>query len=76
MKYEKATDIIMQIARQHHKTPQQVRKDILYAAEEAMRSADPKAKAMWNILAPGGVLPSAEELIHMLSLYCAARRTE
>ena len=76
MKYEKATDIITQIARQHHKTPQQVRKDILHAAEEAMRSADPQARAVWNIIAPGGVLPSAEELIHMLSVYCAARITQ
>ena len=76
MKYEKATNIICQIAQQYHKTPQQVRKDILYAAEEAMRTADPQAKAVWSIIAPNGVLPSAEELIHMLSLYCAARVTK
>ena len=76
MKYERATSIIRQIARQHRKTPQQVRNDILYAAQEAMHTTDPHAKAVWHIIAPDGVLPSAEELIHMLSLYCAARITE
>jgi hypothetical protein len=69
MNYDKAAHIIRQIAKEHHKTPHQVRQDMLYAAGEAMRSAEPHAKAVWDILAPNGVLPSAEELIHRLAVY-------
>ena len=61
MKYEKATNIICQIALQYHKTPQQVRKDILYAAEGSVPPAAsielfPEKKPCTGRL-PGGELP-------------------
>ena len=73
MDKQKATIVMEQTAQRYHTTPDAVRQEILAAAREAMGSDHPAAKAFWNRVAPDGALPSAEELIHILSAYCIAR---
>ena len=73
MDKESATFVIEETARRHHTSADVVRREILCAAKEAMRSDRPGAKVFWNSIAPDGVLPSAEELLHIISVYCVAQ---
>ena len=61
--------IIKQIAKQHHTTPEQVRKEMEAAMKEAKRSRDPAVQARWNAIPHKGEEVTLEELIkHIASI--------
>lgn len=55
--------IIKKIAKQHHTTPEQVRREMEAAMEEAKRSHDPAVLAHWNAIPHKGEDVTPEELI-------------
>jgi len=59
--------IIKKIAKQHHTTPEQVRREMEAAMEEAKRSHDPAVQARWNAIPHKGEDVTLEEPIHYIA---------
>lgn len=53
-------EIIEQIAREHHTTPEVVEKEMQSAICAGMACSDPRAQALWKQIAPDGKVPSIE----------------
>ena len=62
-------EIIEQIARNNKTTPEKVEAEMRKAICAAMESDDPKAQALWKLLAPDGKEPSIEQFIQ----FCVER---
>lgn len=56
-------EIIEQIARENHTTPEVVEKEMRSAIRAAMASNDPHAQALWKQIAPDGKEPSIETFL-------------
>lgn len=59
--------IIKKIAKQHHTTPEQVRREMEAAMEEPKRSHDPAVQARWNAIPHKGEDVTLEELINYIA---------
>ena len=66
MDIKKAEKALEQVARSHNKDVSVIKKEIVLAIAEAMRSDDPVAQAYWNSLLVDGRSPTAEELVAQL----------
>jgi len=60
---ERGRAALREVARQEGISVAEVRKEINIAIAEAMRTEDPKAKALWRSLFPEGYVPTPEEFI-------------
>ncbi|MBQ8825163.1 MAG: hypothetical protein IJZ64_08065 [Ruminococcus sp.] len=59
-------NILNQIAMENNISLEEVRKEITYAIEEAMRSDDPIAKNLWSQISKNGETPTPEETIEFI----------
>ena len=59
----KTKEIIEQIARENHTTPEVVEEEMRSAIRAAMASNDPHAQALWKEIAPDGKEPSIETFL-------------
>lgn len=59
-------DVLNQIAKENNVSLDEVRKEISYAIEEAMRSDDPVAKNLWSQISKNGEPPTPEETIEFI----------
>ena len=58
-----AKEIIEQIARDNHTTPEMVQQEMRSAIRAAMASNDPHAQALWRQIAPDGKEPTIEAFL-------------
>lgn len=66
MQQKELDQILSQVAHQHHISIQDVRKEIMFALEEAQRNTDPKVQAMWASIPRQGTSSTLEEVIDFL----------
>ena len=59
--------IIKQIAKQHHTTPEHVRREIEVAMKQAKRSRDPAVQARWNAIPHKREEVTLEEFINYIA---------
>lgn len=59
--------MIRQIAKKHHATPEQVRREIEAAMEEAKRSQNPAVQARWAAIPHQGDEVTPEDLINYIA---------
>ena len=62
-------NIIKQIAKTHHTTPTQVRRQMEAAIEEAKRSKDPAVQARWAAIPHKGDEVTLEDLINYIASF-------
>lgn len=55
--------LFMQIALENNTTPQEIRKEIEKAIDEAMNNPDPKTRIFWDNIPKRGARPTPEEVI-------------
>lgn len=58
--------VISQIAQDHHTTPENVRREMMLAMEEAQRTKDPNARAKWDTIPRKGNKITLEEFLDYL----------
>ena len=66
MKPKELDRILSRVAKQNNMTVQQVRSEIRIAMDQARKSTDPKAQAMWNSIPSKGDSPTLEEFMEYL----------
>ena len=66
MQQKEPDRILSSIAREHHTTVQEVRKEMMLALEEGQRSTDPNVQAMWSSIPRHGPTPTLEEVMDFL----------
>ena len=70
MKDNRMKNVIENVAKQNGVTPEEVRKEIQLAIDEAVKTDDPNAKMIWNLLSCDGKTPSPEAVIYFLAMLC------
>ncbi|MBR2421948.1 MAG: hypothetical protein IKB09_06310 [Oscillospiraceae bacterium] len=63
MKKQRVDDIIKEVAQMNHTTPENVRRQMEDAIEQAQESTDPIAQAHWASMPRKGEQPTLEEFI-------------
>ena len=64
-------EIIEQIAREKHTTPEVVEEEMRSAIRAAMASSDPRAQALWKQIAPDGKEPPFEIFLNfIIKIWC------
>ncbi|MBO7184181.1 MAG: sporulation initiation factor Spo0A [Oscillospiraceae bacterium] len=63
MSNNKFEEILIQIAKKNHSTPENVRKEMQYAMDMAMASSDPAVQARWATVPRKGERPTLEEFV-------------
>ena len=66
MSDSKFVNVIAQIARKNHTTPEKVRAQIQYAMDMAMKSSDPGVQARWASIPRKGDRLTLEEFVSYL----------
>ena len=59
----KTENIIRQIAKAHGVSPAEVKMEIQFAIQEAMKSDDPVARSHWEKISPNGEEPTIEQFL-------------
>lgn len=62
----KFEDVIAQVARKHHTTPDHVRAEMQYAMDMAMQSPDPVVQGKWASIPRKGDRLTLEEFVYYL----------
>ena len=68
-------DVIKEIAKRHGVSPEEVRAEMEQAIKLAFGNQDPKARKLWEKLAPDGTQPTPEEFISRVA-HMAKRENE
>lgn len=63
MQKKKLDKIIAQIAKAHHTTPEEVRKEMCAAMEAGQASEDPEVQKVWNSISRNGEVLTLEEFM-------------
>ena len=60
-------EIIQQIAKEHHTTPEIVRREMEFSMKEAQKTTNPRAKALWASIPHKGDDITLEEFISYIA---------
>lgn len=67
MNAKNTEDIIREVAKRHHVSPQEVSKSIDAVISRGLNSDDPKLKGLWQSMGDGNHRPEVGDVIHHLA---------